>query len=284
MTLSGTLRQDIRRSVTQALAEDIGTGDITAALVPADQTVTASIVTRQPLTLAGRPWVDEVARQIDVGIEIEWDFDDGDVLEAGARICRLRGPARSMLSAERTALNFLQLLSATATTTSRFVAAVAGTGCRILDTRKTIPGLRLAQKYAVVCGGGVNHRVGLYDAFLIKENHIASAGSITAAVANARKSHPGMPVEVEVESLSELRDALRESVERLLLDNFSIELLRDAVAINQTEGKPAAELEASGNITLESVRQIAETGIDYVSVGALTKHVSAIDLSMRFDQ
>ena len=206
------------------------------------------------------------------------------VLDADTTVCKLRGPARPILTAERTALNYLQLLSATATTTAKYVAAVAGTECRILDTRKTVPGLRLAQKYAVACGGGVNHRVGLFDAILIKENHIMSAGGITAAISTARELHPGMPVEIEVESLAELREALAAGVDRMLLDNFSHEMLRDAVAINRTEGEPPAELEASGGVMIEAVREIAETGVDYVSVGALTKNVSAVDLSMRFDQ
>ena len=236
------------------------------------------------MTLAGRPWVDEVVQQVDPGVGIDWHHDDGDVLDADTTVCRLRGPARSILTAERTALNFLQLLSATATAAAKYVAAVAGTDCRILDTRKTLPGLRLAQKYAVACGGGVNHRVGLFDAVLIKENHIMSAGGLASAVSAARELHPHMPVELEVETLLELREALAVKVERLLLDNFTLEMLRDAVAINRTEGEPPAELEASGGVTTEAVREITETGVDYVSVGALTKNVAAIDLSMRFDQ
>ena len=207
---------------------------------------------------------------------------DGDKLAAGVCLFTVYGPARSILTAERTALNFLQFLSATATATAEYVAAVAGTECKILDTRKTVPGLRLAQKYAVRCGGGVNHRIGLFDAILIKENHIASAGGVAAAIENARNLHAEMPVEIEVESLAELRDALGARAERLLLDNFSVQMLRDAVAINRDEGDPPAELEASGGVTLEEVSAIAATGVDYISVGAITKNVQAIDLSMRF--
>jgi nicotinate-nucleotide pyrophosphorylase (carboxylating) len=234
------------------------------------------------MTMAGRPWVDEVCQQIDSDIEIEWLADDGDEIAADTVICSVTGPARSILAAERTALNFLQLLSATATTTAEYVRAVDGTHCRILDTRKTIPGLRLAQKYAVQCGGGVNHRIGLYDAILIKENHIASAGGIGAAVDAARQLRGGMPVEVEVESIAELREALSVKAERMLLDNFSIELLEEAVRVNRDEGDPAAELEASGGISIDEVPAIAATGVDYISIGALTKNVRAIDLSMRF--
>jgi nicotinate-nucleotide pyrophosphorylase (carboxylating) len=234
------------------------------------------------MTMAGRPWVDEVCRQVDPDIHIEWLADDGDEVAADGSICTLQGPARSILAAERTALNFLQLLSATATVTAEYVRAVGGTKCKILDTRKTIPGLRLAQKYAVKCGGGVNHRIGLYDAILIKENHIASAGSIGAAVDTARRLRIGMPVEVEVESIAELREALAVNAERMLLDNFSVDLLEEAVRVNRDEGHPGAELEASGGISIDQVPAIAATGVDYISIGALTKNVRAIDLSMRF--
>ena len=283
MRIDKALHDDIRTAVSRALAEDIGSGDVTAELIPESATMTATVTTRELMTLAGRPWFDEVLQQVDSEIGIDWHFDDGDVLDADTTVCKLRGPARSILTAERTALNFLQLLSATATATAKYVAAVAGTECQILDTRKTVPGLRLAQKYAVACGGGVNHRVGLFDAILIKENHIISAGGISAAIAAARELHSDMPVEIEVESIEELREALGAHVERMLLDNFTHEMLRDAVAINRTEGEPPAELEASGGVTIEAVREIAETGVDYVSVGALTKNVSAVDLSMRFD-
>jgi nicotinate-nucleotide pyrophosphorylase (carboxylating) len=251
-------------------------------LIPESTTATATIIAREAMTMAGRPWVNEVCLQVDPGIDIEWLLDDGDEVAADGLICTLSGPARSILAAERTALNFLQFLSATATVTAGFVRAVAGTNCKILDTRKTIPGLRLAQKYAVQCGGGVNHRIGLYDAILIKENHIASAGSIEAAVAAARKLHGGMPVEVEVESIAELREALAVNAERMLLDNFSIELLEEAVSVNRDAGNPAAELEASGGVSIDQVAAIAATGVDYVSIGALTKNVRAVDLSMRF--
>ena len=282
MQISDSLLADIRDDVVRALREDVGNGDVTADLVPARATIAANVITRESMTLAGRPWVNEVLQQVDSEIGIDWHFADGDVLEADALVCRLRGAARSILTAERTALNFLQLLSATATETARYVTAIAGTGCRILDTRKTIPGLRLAQKYAVRCGGGVNHRVGLFDAILIKENHILSAGGIAAAVRKARDLHPDLPVEVEVETLDELREALVAKAERLLLDNFPLDKLREAVAVNRDQGSPPAELEASGGITLQGIRDIAETGVDYISVGALTKNVRAIDLSMRF--
>ena len=284
MRVDKTLQEDIVVLVSRALAEDVGSGDVTAELIPESATITATVMTRELMTLAGRPWVDEVLQQVDAEIGIDWSHSDGDVLDADTQVCKLRGPARSILTAERTALNFLQLLSAAATTTAKYVAAVAGTECQILDTRKTVPGLRLAQKYAVACGGGVNHRIGLFDAILIKENHIMSAGSITAAVAAARKLQPGVTVEVEVESIDQLREALAINVERMLLDNFTIDMLRDAVAINRTESEPPAELEASGGVSLDAVREIAETGVDYVSVGALTKHIKAVDLSMRFDQ
>lgn len=276
------INDDISKSVVEALAEDIGDGDLTAILIDEAASIEATIVTREDMVMAGRPWFDEVMRQVDHRIAVEWQYKDGDAVAADTELCRVSGPARSILTAERTALNFLQLLSATATVTSHYVAAVAGTDCNILDTRKTIPGLRLAQKYAVRCGGGVNHRVGLFDAILIKENHIASAGSIVAAITAARATHPGMPVEIEVESLDEVREALGASAERLLLDNFAPDMLRDAVSLNRRVGKPPAALEASGNITLENIRDVAETGIDYISIGALTKHVQAVDLSMRF--
>jgi nicotinate-nucleotide pyrophosphorylase (carboxylating) len=272
----------LRDTVALALAEDIGAGDLTAALIAPTATIGATLITRDAMTMAGRPWFDEVQRQVDGRITVAWQHNDGDAVAAGATLCTLYGPARSILTAERSALNFLQLLSATATVTARFVAAVAGTGCRILDTRKTIPGLRLAQKYAVRCGGGNNHRIGLFDAVLIKENHILSAGGISAAIEAARELHPELPIEIEVETLDELRDALGAKAERLLLDNFSLPMLRDAVAINRDQGDPPAELEASGGITLAGIREIAATGVDFISVGALTKNVQAIDLSMRF--
>ena len=276
------LKIEITRNVRFALREDVGDGDVTGELIPEANIAEATILTRERVTIAGQPWVDEVCRQVDAAIEVTWHCSDGDTVDANTVLCDLTGPARSILTAERTALNFLQLLSATATTTARYVAETAGTECRLLDTRKTIPGLRLAQKYAVRCGGGLNHRVGLYDAILIKENHILSAGGIGAAVSAAHEMRPGMPVEVEVETLDELREALTAKADRMLLDNFPIDLLNQAVAMNRDEGSPPAELEASGGMTLSEIAAVAATGVDYISVGALTKNVSAVDLSMRF--
>jgi len=276
------LKIEITRNVRFALREDVGDGDVTGELIPEANIAEATILTRERVTIAGQPWVDEVCRQVDAAIEVTWHCSDGDTVDANTVLCDLTGSARSILTAERTALNFLQLLSATATTTARYVAETAGTECRLLDTRKTIPGLRLAQKYAVRCGGGLNHRVGLYDAILIKENHILSAGGIGAAVSAAHETRPGMPVEVEVETLDELREALTAKADRMLLDNFPIDLLNQAVAMNRDEGKPPAELEASGGMTLSEIAAVAATGVDYISVGALTKNVSAVDLSMRF--
>ena len=279
--MNDELASTVRDNVAAALSEDVGPGDLTGELISLDTMISATVITREDMTMAGRPWFDEVCRQVDDRIAVTWQSEDGDSVQAGATLCEIDGPARSLLTAERTALNFLQLLSATATVTSRYVAAAAGTSCRILDTRKTIPGLRLAQKYAVRCGGGHNHRVGLYDAILIKENHIMSAGGISDAVAAARRLHEGLPVEVEVESLDEMREALAAKAERLLLDNFSVDELAEAVAVNRDEATPA-ELEASGGKTLEDVAAIAATGVDFISVGALTKNVKAVDLSMRF--
>ncbi len=271
------------------MAEDVGRGDLTAALLDADDVAGATIIARAPLVLAGQPWVDEVFRQLDESILIDWYVGDGQTAEDGDVICKLVGNARAMLTGERTALNLLQTLSATATTTASYVEAVAGTNARILDTRKTLPGLRRAQKYAVRIGGGENHRVGLFDAILIKENHIKSAGGISEALALAERSRPhGGPdqdellIEVEVESVDELREALQAGATRILLDNFSLDALTEAVNINGAHGYVAAELEASGNITLDNVRSIAETGVDYISAGALTKNIAAVDLSMLF--
>lgn len=276
------LQADITGNARDALAEDVGRGDLTAALVASDAEASATIITREAMTLAGRPWVDEVFRQLDARVCIEWSAADGQTLRAGETVCELNGPARSLLSGERTALNFLQTLSATATVTARYVGAVAGTAARILDTRKTLPGLRLAQKYAVRCGGGLNHRVGLFDAILIKENHIESAGGIIPAIERSRALYPDRAVEIEVENLSGLREALQARAERLLLDNFTVEELQHAVQVNRDEGEPPAELEASGGISLTTVRRIAESGVDFISVGALTKNIDAIDLSLRF--
>lgn len=269
-------------NVGAALQEDLGSGDKTAQLVPESTTASAIIICREPMTLAGQPWVDEVFRQLDPDVDIQWLANDGDHLPADAEICVLDGAARSLLSGERTALNFLQTLSATATMTSRYVNAVANFKARILDTRKTIPGLRIAQKYAVRCGGGNNHRIGLFDAILIKENHIVSAGGVEAAIRAAKEQHSNLPIEIEVESVTELRDALRAGADRLLLDNFDIADLQRAVEVNHKEGDPPVDLEASGGLTLDEIVKVAETGVDYISVGALTKNITAIDLSMRF--
>ena len=282
MKLSDEQKASIGPVVANALAEDIGSGDLTASLVAADEIVGATIVARESLVLCGQLWVDEVFAQMDDSVIVDWYVGDGQTAEADDVICKLVGPARSLLSGERTALNFLQTLSATATTTSKYVSAIDGSSARILDTRKTLPGLRLAQKYAVTCGGGVNHRVGLFDAILIKENHIKSAGGITAALKSAQGLNTEVLIEVEVESHDELLEALDAGAARILLDNFSVEELRQAVQTNQNYGYTAAELEASGNVTLDSIREIAATGVDYISTGAITKNVDAIDFSMLF--
>jgi len=280
--LSDNVKQSIGTTVANALAEDIGDGDLTAALIDADAVVGATIIAREALVLAGQPWVDEVFTQLDETIIVDWYVGDGQRAEGEDVICKLVGPARALLSGERTALNFLQTLSATATVTSAYVTAVEGTGARILDTRKTLPGLRQAQKYAVACGGGENHRIGLFDAILIKENHIKSAGSISAALRAAKELDSDVLIEVEVENQGELLEALDAGATRVLLDNFSPDELKQAVKTNRDYGYVAAELEASGNVTLESVREIAETGVSYVSTGAITKNVQAIDFSMLF--
>lgn len=262
-----------------ALNEDIGSGDITAELIDSDSIALATVITREHCILCGMDWSEEVFRQLDEEIFIEWSAHDGDELEAGSVICSISGPAAAILTGERTALNFLQTLSATATVSSHYAKAVAHTDTVILDTRKTIPGLRIAQKYAVSCGGGENHRTGLYDAILIKENHIHACGSISRAVEEARFRNPDTSIEVEVESLEEMNEALETEADRLLLDNFSNDMLERAVK----QGKGKVELEASGGITLDNIASVAETGVDYISIGALTKDIRAIDLSMRFD-
>jgi len=274
------LPADLARQVEAALREDLGSGDVTAILVPAAQRVQGRVTTREPAVLCGRAWVDETFRQLDPKVQLTWHAADGAQVAAEQIIFAIAGPARPVLSGERTALNFLQLLCGTATTTRRFVDAVAGTHCRILDTRKTVPGLRTAQKYAVRCGGAQNHRMGLFDQVLIKENHIAAAGSLTGAIEAARRDAAGVAIEVEVETLSELREALNARPDIIMLDEFSLEDMRSAVALNRAHGGPA-KLEVSGSVSLEAVRAIADTGVDYISVGALTKHVRAIDLSMR---
>ncbi|NND44098.1 MAG: carboxylating nicotinate-nucleotide diphosphorylase [Xanthomonadales bacterium] len=268
----------VARDVRRALEEDLGSGDLTASLVPATASLVTTVVCRESAVLAGRPWFDACFAQLDRSIEIDWTLDDGERMSADAVVCTLRGPARAILSGERTGLNFLQTLSANATLARHYVDAVAGTGAIILDTRKTLPGLRHAQKYAVLCGGAHNHRIGLFDAILVKENHIAAAGSISAAVGNARERYPGILLEVEVEDRAQLAEAAAAGADRALLDNFPLEALRDAV----DEFSPVLELEASGGVNLETVRAIAETGVNFISVGALTKHVRAVDFSMRF--
>jgi nicotinate-nucleotide pyrophosphorylase (carboxylating) len=275
---------DLESTVAAALAEDVGSGDLTAALVPANRAGRATVITREAAVIAGRPYVDEVFRQVDPSVRIEWHVADGDRVDSNRLLYRLEGPARSLLTGERTALNFLQVLSATATVTRRYADALAGLPCRVLDTRKTLPCLRNAQKYAVRCGGGVNHRVGLYDGILIKENHIMAAGSIAAAVAAAKpQATRGVMIEVEVETLDELRQALDAGADMALLDEFSMDDLRAAVALNRAHAHGPIKLEASGGVTFETLRTVAETGVDFISVGSLTKHVRAVDLSMRFE-
>jgi len=275
---SPKLPNDITDTVRRALAEDVGSGDLTASLVP-DTATRAELVTREDAVLCGSAWVDDVFRQLDTRVRITWLKHDGERIAATSVIARLEGPARALLTGERCALNFLQTLSGTATLVARYVDALRGTHATLLDTRKTIPGLRRAQKYAVTCGGGQNHRLGLYDAVLIKENHIAAAGSVAAALAHARTAvTAAIPVEIEVENLDQLREALSAGATRLLLDNFDLAQL--AAAVRETAGRAA--LEASGGITLDNIRAIAETGVDFISVGSLTKHLRAIDLSLRF--
>ncbi len=265
-------------NVRAALAEDIGTGDLTAALIPLDAMAEAWVISREEAVLCGQPWVDEVFRQLDPGVSVQWQASEGERVQAEQPLFRLRGTARALLTGERTALNFLQTLSGTATIARRYADAVAGLGVKILDTRKTIPGLRDAQKYAVRCGGCYNHRYGLYDGVLIKENHILAAGSIGRAVAKVRPYAQGRLIEVETESLDELQQALEAGADIIMLDNFPLAQIAEAVSINRGRAK----LEVSGNVSLTGLRPLAETGVDYISTGALTKHVQAIDLSMRF--
>ena len=267
--------------VARALAEDIGPGDVTTALIPAETQARATLITREEMILCGSAWLAETFRQIDPRVSVDWRAREGDRVAAGATLCELRGPARAILTGERCALNFLQTLSGTATTTSAYVEAVRGTGCTILDTRKTVPGLRLAQKYAVRCGGGHNHRLGLYDRVLIKENHIVAAGSIPAAIHAARRLAPGIEVEVEVETLAEFAQALAEAPDFIMLDEFSLDDMRAAVQ-RRNDAHSRSLIEASGGVDLDGLAKIAATGVDFVSIGALTKHVRAIDLSMRF--
>ena len=275
------LPSDLATVVQTALAEDVGSGDITAGLIPQQAQSQAKIISREDAVLCGTAWVDEVFAQLDKDIRIDWQANDGDAISANQTLCTLTGNSRNLLTGERTALNFLQTLSATATQTQQFVQAVADTGAQILDTRKTLPGLRTAQKYAVACGGGCNHRIGLFDAFLIKENHILAAGSIAAAVQAARTQQPGTQIEVEVENLDEMQQALDAEADQLLLDNMNLPTLREAFALNNTHNHEKTILEASGGVSLDTVRDIAHTGVDYISVGSLSKDIRAIDLSMR---
>jgi nicotinate-nucleotide pyrophosphorylase (carboxylating) len=275
--LTPQLRADIERTVSWALSEDIGEGDITAELIPAAKTASATIITREAAILCGRPWVDEVFRQLDPGVQLDWHVDDGVAITPNQTLVTLHGSARSLLTGERTALNFLQTLSGTATVAHEYAQLVKDTGIRILDTRKTIPGLRTAQKYAVRCGGCDNHRMGLYDAFLIKENHIAACGGIANAVAKARELHPGKPVEIEVENFDELEAALTAQADIIMLDEFSLEDAKKAVAITRQRAK----IEISGNVSASTIDSLIGIAPDYVSSGALTKHLRALDLSMR---
>ncbi|WP_340120995.1 carboxylating nicotinate-nucleotide diphosphorylase [Methylobacter svalbardensis] len=265
-----------RAEIVSFLEEDIGSGDITAAIIPETMTAEAEVITREDMVLCGQAWFDAVFKSLDAGVYINWLAAEGEAVGKDTVLCKLNGSARGLLTGERTALNLLQTLSATATVARQYANAVSGTGCKVLDTRKTIPGLRNAQKYAVACGGCYNHRIGLYDGVLIKENHIIAAGSIAQAIRSAREL-TSVPVEVEVESMQEFLEASAAKPDRIMLDNFSLEMLAEAVKLNSG----AIELEASGNISLDNIRAIAETGVDFISIGALTKHVRAVDLSMR---
>lgn len=273
------LEQSIQINVQQALQEDIGTGDITALLTPEDEQATATIISREDMILAGQPWVNSLIQTYDPQVEVIWLKNDGDRVQANEAFLKLAGSARSLLTVERPALNFIQTLSAVATKVADYVQRLNGLNTKLLDTRKTLPGLRIAQKYAVAVGGGQNHRLGLFDAFLIKENHIMAAGGIAQAIAKAHDIAPGKPVEVEVETWDELNQALNAGADIVMLDNFSTQQMQDAV--QHIAGR--CKLEASGNITLENLREVASTGVDYISMGALTKDIKAVDLSMRFN-
>jgi len=279
-TLSMDLAREIERDVVAALAEDVGSGDVTAALTPAAAEARARVVARQEAVLCGQAWCEACFRTLDPGVKVRWQATEGSQVSPGQTVCELTGKARTLLTGERTALNFLQMLSAVATATRRYVAAVAGTRAKIVDTRKTLPGLRVAEKYAVRVGGGINHRMGLYDAIMLKENHIAAFGGVRPAIAAAQKAAgPGIWIQVEVETPDQLREALEAGATMILLDNMSPEQMREAVIINAGR----AELEASGGITLETVRAIAETGVNRISIGSLTKDIEAVDFSMRFE-
>ena len=278
------LPSNITEQVTLALAEDIGSGDVTADLIPEKNQSTATVICRDDAILSGVAWFNEVFQQIDRAVKINWSYQDGDKVKANTTLCTLQGNARSLLSGERAALNFVQTLSATATLTNQFVTAIEGTKTRILDTRKTLPNLRDAQKYAVLCGGGKNHRIGLYDMILIKENHIMAAGSISNAVQQAKQLHPTIKVEVETENMDEFREASKAGADIIMLDNFDLKTMREAVLENKNnESKSRVVLEASGGINIKTVKPIAETGVDFISVGQITKDIDAVDLSMRFD-
>ncbi|WP_084615779.1 carboxylating nicotinate-nucleotide diphosphorylase [Solimonas flava] len=275
---------DVSATVQRALAEDIGSGDVTARLVPAEQTASAAVISREAAVICGRPWVDAVFAALDPAIAIRWLVAEGDRVVPDQRLYELHGPARALLTGERTALNFLQTLSGTATAVRQYVDAVAGTGCKIADTRKTLPGLRNAQKYAVLCGGGINHRIGLYDGILIKENHVAAAGGIRQAIANARALNAGVPLMTEAEDFDQVQAALEADVDLLLVDDFTLPQIREAVQLTRAHRARGGRtvIEYSGGATLETVRAIAECGVDRIAIGAITKHVRAVDLSMRF--
>lgn len=273
--------QHRQQNIDLALEEDIATGDITAELIPETTRATATIICREEATLCGRPWFDLAFKTVSQAIEIEWFYEEGDQIKADTLVCTLKGNARALLTAERTGLNFLQLLSGTATTTSHYVKALDSKTTQLLDTRKTLPSLRLAQKYAVKVGGGQNHRIGLYDAILLKENHIMSSGGILNAVTTAKKNHPSKTVEVETETLAEVEQALKAGADIIMLDNFSLEMMHQAVSMNQ-HSPNTAKLEVSGNVEIEQLAAIAATGVDFISTGAITKHLRAIDFSMRF--
>ncbi|MEL7293243.1 MAG: carboxylating nicotinate-nucleotide diphosphorylase [Pseudomonadota bacterium] len=281
--LKQQLPLEIARAVADTIKEDLGgtldpAADITASLIPADAHNEATIITREKGVFCGQAWADEVFKQLGGEVSIEWHVQDGDQVEPNQVLCTLSGPARALLTGERNAMNFIQTLSGCATVTAEYAAQLEGTGCRLLDTRKTIPGLRSALKYAVACGGGFNHRIGVFDAYLIKENHIIANGGISQTIKTAKQLNPGKPVEVETESLTELQEAIEAGADIIMLDNFTTEMMREAVKINAGR----AALENSGNVTLETIREYAQTGVDYISVGALTKHLRAMDLSMRF--
>jgi nicotinate-nucleotide pyrophosphorylase (carboxylating) len=273
---------DVATVVSRAIAEDLRDGDLTAELIARATHARARVLVREPATLCGRAWFDETFRQLDPRVAVSWNAADGTQVAADSVVCELRGPARSIVTGERTALNFLQTLSSTATATRTYADLVAGTRARILDTRKTLPGLRLAQKYAVRCGGGENHRIGLFDAVLIKENHIAALGGVGAAVAAARLQSPHVMIEVEVETLEQLREALATDADRIMLDNFSLDDMRAGVALRDAHAGKRQELEASGSVDAAKLKAVAATGVDFISIGAITKHVRAIDFSMRF--